>query len=158
MILHEQYAMDPSISLFVREHFYAGEVEDASHDFNKQLVDKSKLAPYGFFDITDVDELNIKGKGFVECAVIIFLLQRLCKGNVFSFLVFSKNDLLISYCYLLVWEMVKRRNICHLNSNFQVNVQLAPIYSTDLFMVRFAQQLYVYIYMGLLTFFFRSDK
>ncbi|KAM0883291.1 hypothetical protein ACQ4PT_031714 [Festuca glaucescens] len=72
--------MDPSISLFVRKHFYAGEVEDASRDFNKQLVDKSKLAPYGFFDITDVDELNIKGKGFVECAVIIFLLQRLCKG------------------------------------------------------------------------------
>ncbi|XP_071674797.1 uncharacterized protein [Lolium perenne] len=83
MMLTEQYVMHPSISLFVRSHFYEGKVEDAgnvhSHDYNKQLVDE-KLPPYCFFDIMDVDELKVKGKSFVESSVIISLLQSLCKG------------------------------------------------------------------------------
>ena len=81
--------MRPSISLFVRDHFYAGEGEDAgsvrSYEYNKKTVDETKLAPYGLFDITDVDELNLKGKDFVECAVTIFLLQKLCKATCLFF-------------------------------------------------------------------------
>ncbi|KAL6599627.1 hypothetical protein ACP70R_045764 [Stipagrostis hirtigluma subsp. patula] len=83
MILTKQYVMHPSMSKFVLPHLYGGRVEDGctveSHGYSKKLG-KSKIPSYGFFDITDVDELRVKGKGFVEYAAIIFLLQTLCKG------------------------------------------------------------------------------
>nr|TKW40193.1 hypothetical protein SEVIR_1G230100v2 [Setaria viridis] len=76
-MLTKQYLMSPTISKFVCDHFYKGLVEEActvkSFDYDKKLV------PYGFFDITAVDELKRKGNAFVENAVIIFLLQILCK-------------------------------------------------------------------------------
>ncbi|KAL6654461.1 hypothetical protein ACP70R_007926 [Stipagrostis hirtigluma subsp. patula] len=83
IILSKQYVMHPFISQFVRQNFYGGNVEDGctveSHAYNKQ-VDKTKLPSYGFFDITQVDELRVKGKDFVEYVVLVFLLQKLYKG------------------------------------------------------------------------------
>ncbi|KAL6637249.1 hypothetical protein ACP70R_024821 [Stipagrostis hirtigluma subsp. patula] len=83
IILTKQYVMHPFISQFVCQNFYGGNVEDGctveSHAYNKK-VDETKLPPYGFFDITQVAELRVKGKDFVEYAVLVFLLQKLCKG------------------------------------------------------------------------------
>uniref|UniRef100_A0A0E0F852 DNA2/NAM7 helicase-like C-terminal domain-containing protein n=1 Tax=Oryza meridionalis TaxID=40149 RepID=A0A0E0F852_9ORYZ len=82
--LTKQYMMDPSISQFVSEKFYEGRLEDdstvKSDDFNK-LLKEFPVPAYGFFDISGVDELTGKGKGFVESSVIVFLLQFLCKGR-----------------------------------------------------------------------------
>ncbi|KAB8115998.1 hypothetical protein EE612_056900 [Oryza sativa] len=82
--LTKQYMMDPSISQFVSENFYEGRLEDdstvKSDDYNK-LLKEFPVPAYGFFDISGVDELTGKGKGFVESSVIMFLLQFLCKGR-----------------------------------------------------------------------------
>nr|ABA94993.1 hypothetical protein LOC_Os11g42900 [Oryza sativa Japonica Group] len=82
--LTKQYMMDPSISQFVSENFYEGRLKDdstvKSDDYNK-LLKEFPVPAYGFFDISGVDELTGKGKGFVESSVIMFLLQFLCKGR-----------------------------------------------------------------------------
>lgn len=89
--LTKQYMMDPSISQFVSENFYEGRLEDdstvKSDDYNK-LLKEFPVPAYGFFDISGVDELTGKGKGFVESSVIMFLLQFLCKG-IHSFLLYK---------------------------------------------------------------------
>jgi hypothetical protein len=69
--------MNPEISKFVCDHFYKGMVEDAwtfKSDYNK------KLSAYGFFDIMVVEDLRSKGNIFVENAIVVFLLQFLCKS------------------------------------------------------------------------------
>uniref|UniRef100_A0A0E0MHQ1 DNA2/NAM7 helicase-like C-terminal domain-containing protein n=1 Tax=Oryza punctata TaxID=4537 RepID=A0A0E0MHQ1_ORYPU len=82
--LTKQYMMDPSISQFVSENFYEGRLEDdstvKSDDYNK-LLKEFPVPAYGFFDISGVNELTDKGKGFVESSVIMFLLRFLCKGR-----------------------------------------------------------------------------
>lgn len=110
--LTKQYMMDPSISQFVSENFYEGRLEDdstvKSDDYNK-LLKEFPVPAYGFFDISGVDELTGKGKGFVESSVIMFLLQFVCKG-IHSFLLYKYHLFLKNRICCLFFVKRKERN------------------------------------------------
>lgn len=81
-----KYVMHPSISLFVHERESKVEDDCVVMSHNK-LFDESKFWAYGFYDITDVAEVRETGKTFVECATVIAVLNNLCEGIFYSYVI-----------------------------------------------------------------------